>query len=78
MKTNTKYVPCWPAGEISRFREVHCLSDAGCNVSIVPAGGVGPGQGGVAGGGYTGKLEALSNTLTLSFFFDTQHTLVNI
>lgn len=35
-----------------------CESDTGCNVSIVPAGGVGPGYGGPAGGGYTGKTDA--------------------
>lgn len=39
-------------------------SDAGCNVSIVPAVGVGPGYGGVAGGGYTGETF---------YFFDTEH-----
>lgn len=34
-------------------------------MSIVPAGGVGPGYGGTAGGGYTGKTEAHGHILTL-------------
>lgn len=32
-----------------------CENEAGCNVSLVPAGGVGPGYGGAAGGGFTGE-----------------------
>lgn len=33
-------------------------NEAGCNVSIVPAGGVGPGYGGAAGGGLTGERDS--------------------
>lgn len=42
-----------------------------CNVSIVPAGGAGPGYGGVAGGGYPGKLchTKLALFLTFSMLF---------
>lgn len=36
--------------------------DEGSNVSVVPAGGVGPGYGGVAGGGYTGKGDEGAGT----------------
>lgn len=41
-------------------------------MSTLPAGGVGPGYGGVAGGGYPGKTQApgYSAFLTLSILFE--------
>lgn len=49
-----------------------CWDDAGCNVVIFPAGGGRPGYGGVAGGNYPGRGDALCHTLT-DFLFDTRN-----
>lgn len=48
-----------------------------CNVSVVPAGGAGPGYGGAAGGGYPGRTETLSHIKLSLSFSDIQHTLCN-
>lgn len=41
-------------------------NDQGCNVSVVPSGGVGPSYSGVAGGGYTGKRNEGAGTISLT------------
>lgn len=38
----------------------------GCNVSVAPAGGVGPGYGGAAGAGYTGKRDEGAGTTSIA------------